>query len=661
MKLGSRLGGALCVGVLLLFGNCSPKEREYGSNGGTAGSGGNANDAGNDSGDAGDPASVGGTTGGGVGGGGGSPAMPVAGEAGSAEGGSPTQVCVPDEPACDGNKATSCNAEGTGYLPGGLKCSSKQTCLAGACEELECTPSARFCSGSAVRQCADDGLSSQEAEACKTDEYCDAASATCKTGVCAPNAPACDGSRATVCDASGSGFVAGGTVCGAQTTCEAGECLPWVCPKPGESYCQAQSVKSCSANGLSSEVVDTCVDQTCVAAAGVASCKGVCASTQKKCSGNGLQPCGPDGTYGTAVTCGPSKTCLGTAGKASCGGECGPAQKRCLNNGVQTCDASGAYGAAVSCNSSTLFCSAGACQSAPSCNGLPVNCGSGANDNCCTSLVVAGGDFNRNNDSSAPATVSTFRLDKYEVTVGRFRKFVDAVVAGWLPAAGSGKHTHLNGGAGLRNSLGTGNETGWDSAGNTTLPNVKATWDGTSGLACFAPYHSWTATSGANETRPITCVNWYQAQAFCLWDGGFLPSDAEASYAASGGNAQRTYPWGEAVPGANASLAIYGCYYNGTGMCSGVTNIAPVGSVPAGDGIFKQSDLSGNVWEFVFDWSGQNIIQPCTDCAQTSVGDYRTMRGGSFTYGAEYLTSDIFAAFNGVRDVGVGLRCARAP
>ena len=74
------------------------------------------------------------------------------------------------------------------------------------------------------------------------------------------------------------------------------------------------------------------------------------------------------------------------------------------------------------------------------------------------SLPVEGGTFSRTyqNDGSGPtgerdpATVSTFRLDKYEVTVGRFRQYVNYLVDGGSPpAAGSGKHGHLNAGDGL--------------------------------------------------------------------------------------------------------------------------------------------------------------------------------------------------------------------
>lgn len=655
MKLGLRFTATLGLGLIYLLSNCSTKDRDFQAVG-SAGAPGDS-DGGTSSDQGGEPS----TELSGAGGSGGSQTS-LGGEAGTpgnAEGGSPTQICVPDEPACDGNKATSCNSDGTGYLPGGVKCSSTQTCLAGACENVECTPSARFCSGATVRQCADNGLSSEEVAPCASGEYCDSESASCKTGVCAPNAPACNGAVATQCNASGSGYVAGGTACDGQTTCEAGQCVPWVCPKPGESYCQAQSVKSCAANGLSSEILSTCVDQTCVATAGVASCKGECAPSQKKCSGNNLQSCGADGNYAAGTACGADKTCLGAVGQASCGGECGPNQKRCLNNGVQSCSATGTYGAAVACNSNTLFCSAGVCAAPPSCPGLSATCGKTGNENCCTSLRVDGGTYKRFNNDEAPATLSTFRLDKFEVTVGRFRKFVDAVVGGWLPSASSGKHSHLNGGAGL--VVEGGNEPGWDTAWNTYLPATKAAWDGASGLACLASYQTWTPSSGANEERPINCVSTYQAQAFCIWDGGFLPSENEWNYAAAGGSEQRVFPWGGTGPSTNALLAIYGCYYNGTGTCSGVTNIAPVGSVALGNGLFQQSDLGGNVWEWVLDWWSAGVVADCTDCANTTSSSGRIIAGGSFANDVTFLRNDGRSQYQADRDVKIGFRCARAP
>jgi hypothetical protein len=109
------------------------------------------------------------------------------------------------------------------------------------------------------------------------------------------------------------------------------------------------------------------------------------------------------------------------------------------------------------------------------------NCGPGGSgsESCCTSLEVCGGTFDRwySNEggdpvgAGGPATVSDFRLNKYLVTVGRFRRFVAAWRGGYYPAAGSGKHAYLNGGQGLENNWFDGEyETGWDATNwnNTT-------------------------------------------------------------------------------------------------------------------------------------------------------------------------------------------------
>src|SRR5688500_15909716 len=72
-------------------------------------------------------------------------------------------------------------------------------------------------------------------------------------------------------------------------------------------------------------------------------------------------------------------------------------------------------------------CVAGDCVAYPSCrNATGMTCGGadagadgGGTGNCCESLAVPGGTFNRNNDATKAATVSNFKLDKFEVTVGR--------------------------------------------------------------------------------------------------------------------------------------------------------------------------------------------------------------------------------------------------
>jgi len=306
------------------------------------------------------------------------------------------------------------------------------------------------------------------------------------------------------------------------------------------------------------------------------------------------------------------------------------------------------------------------------------SCGPDGKESCCTSLPVAAGTFSRtyaNTGSGAtgkgdPATISAFRLDKYEMTVGRLRQFVNYLAAGGaLPAAGSGKHTHLNAGKGLADSGKSGSfEPGWDSGWNSNLPtgaNAVATW--TKNLAC-STYGTWSATAGNNETLPITCLDWYEAHAFCIWDGGFLPSQAEWEYAAAGGDEQRMYPWGSTDPGTDSKYAMYDCYYptGKPGNCTSLANIAKVGTASMGGGKWGQLDLSGSVWEWDLDVYIAKPDNPCTDCAHLTGGTDRVLPGGGFHTGLmPFMLSSSRTSLNYATtyrgDYGVGVRCARTP
>jgi formylglycine-generating enzyme required for sulfatase activity len=255
---------------------------------------------------------------------------------------------------------------------------------------------------------------------------------------------------------------------------------------------------------------------------------------------------------------------------------------------------------------------------------------------------------------TAPATVSAFYLDKYEVTVGRFRQFVAAWSggSGWTPPEGAGKHSALGGGNGL-NAVGGGYEQGWSSADNASISPTDIH------LACYSG--TWTSTVGGNEDKPINCVNWYEAYAFCIWDGGFLPSEAEWEYAAAGGEDQREYPWGATDPGTANDYAIYGCYYpSGMGPCSGAMNLAPVGFALRGAGLWGQVDLAGNVEEWGLDWYQVPYSDPCADCAYLTATNRRVLRGGNFF---EFASSTQVSYRDGspptTRSAYYGVRCAR--
>ena len=294
------------------------------------------------------------------------------------------------------------------------------------------------------------------------------------------------------------------------------------------------------------------------------------------------------------------------------------------------------------------------------------NCGA-ASESCCTSLEVPPGTFYRGYTNTGggatgttdPATISGFRLDKYEVTVGRFRQFVAAWNngSGYLPAVGTGKHIHLNGGNGL-NATGGGFESGWIAAYDQVDP--------TAANLANAPYGgTWTSTPGANEQLPITNVNWFEAYAFCIWDGGFLPSDAEWEYAAAGGSEQREFAWGSTAPGSSTQYAIYDCNYPpgvNTNCVNGaeVSDIAPVGTAPLGAGKWGQLDLTGNVQEWNLDWYA-TFVDPCVDCANVSTGTDRVNRGQGFDESETMGLWVVVRNGNATPATREGFRCARTP
>ena len=217
-------------------------------------------------------------------------------------------------------------------------------------------------------------------------------------------------------------------------------------------------------------------------------------------------------------------------------------------------------------------------------------------------LGIPGGTFYRSYDGAGytdkgyPATVSGFELDRFEVTVARFRAFVTA----------------------------------------TALPTAP--------LACATK-----ATWGSADDLPINCISWDEAAAFCAWDGGRLPTEAEWNYAAAGGDEQRVYPWGPTLDPMHAN-------YSAT--------IAAVGSLPMGDGRWGQSDLAGNVAEWTADWYADVYPNPCVDCTNTTAATTRSYRGGSIDLGTslQFMTASARrAATPDHRSAGIGVRCARTP
>ncbi len=299
----------------------------------------------------------------------------------------------------------------------------------------------------------------------------------------------------------------------------------------------------------------------------------------------------------------------------------------------------------------------------PSCADGGLECGNG--DSCCANQIVPGGSFlmGRAADGSdsyvfgvSPheqpeheVVVDSFALDKYEVTVGRFRKFLvayDAFLNTLEP--GMGAHPKIPG-------------SGWQAPWKQELPpsadSLKLY------LKCDPNFNTWTDNVGSGEDRPINCLNWYEAFAFCLWDGGRLPTEAEWELAAAGGLENRLFPWGSQSP--NNTLAAHACLFDGNDPCS-AADLPAVGSTPAGQGRFGHHDLAGSVEEWNLDWydgtwyTTYSEPKSCTNCANLTNTILRVRRGGSYFDDPTFLRAASRRNLNpGNRNAQVGLRCAR--
>ncbi len=306
-------------------------------------------------------------------------------------------------------------------------------------------------------------------------------------------------------------------------------------------------------------------------------------------------------------------------------------------------------------------------------------------EDCCTSILVPGGTFDRSYDdvscpggdppqpppelgcythATDPATVSDFRLDKYKVTAARFQRFMAAVDAGWRPPVGAGIHAHLAQGLGVADVQNPSrHEQGWQPAWDADLSSdASGAWDR---YVMFNSGGLSDATTSAD--RPVGAITWTQAYAFCIWDGGFLPTEAEWNYAAAGGAQQRVYPWSSPPTSTTLDCAHAAFQGDANNTCGPDQDVLPVGSKsPLGDGRWGHIDLAGNRAEWTLDWLDA-YVSPCVDCARLQAppaadtgtsAPQRAFRGEYSVLLVSYRGGD---EESGTYDGLVGFRCARAP
>jgi len=230
--------------------------------------------------------------------------------------------------------------------------------------------------------------------------------------------------------------------------------------------------------------------------------------------------------------------------------------------------------------------------------------------------------------------VNSYSMDKYEVTNKEYRKFIEAdgyTISDY-----------------------------WTYAG----------WSWKESNAIKEPLF-WNDARYNQDNQPVVGVSWYEAYAYASWKGKRLPTEAEWERAARSTDA-RIYPWGNTAPieynlDGTVNIARANGYFGVDGGKDGFKFVSSFGAFESGkspEGIY---DLSGNVSEWVADWYkfdyyGEDLdVSPRENPTGPISGQFKVTRGGSWTYGADKLTSsyrDLYFRPES-RNFDIGFRCVK--
>ncbi|MBH2043747.1 MAG: formylglycine-generating enzyme family protein [Comamonadaceae bacterium] len=223
-----------------------------------------------------------------------------------------------------------------------------------------------------------------------------------------------------------------------------------------------------------------------------------------------------------------------------------------------------------------------------------------------------------------------FYLGQHEVTVGQFRRFIEA--SGYRPES-------VTDGTG-----GYGYNPDYD-------PDTTTSGDAFEGRR---PRYSWRNPGFAQgDDHPVVNITWNDAQALADWlrrtEGHRyrLPTEAEWEYACRAGSRTR-YPHGDAPAGLELTANVFDqaavpywphwphWQQHALAGSDGHAFTAPVGSYAPN--AFGLHDMLGNAWEWVSDWHGDNYYaqSPGTDPQGPADGSVRVRRGGSWHTWAFY-------------------------
>jgi formylglycine-generating enzyme required for sulfatase activity len=216
---------------------------------------------------------------------------------------------------------------------------------------------------------------------------------------------------------------------------------------------------------------------------------------------------------------------------------------------------------------------------------------------------VPGGTFQMGSDDhypeeapAHPVTVEGFWIDTRAVTNEEFANFV--AEAGYVTVAERPLDPNDFPGAPSENLV-PGSLVFTMTSGPVDLRHLNQWWAWTPG-ACWR-HPLGPGSSVANLARhPVVHVAYEDAEAYAIWAGRSLPTEAEWERAARGGIEGAVFAWGDEAEAPDERLANYWHGDFPWRHAHGYGTTSPVGSYsPNGYGLY---DTAGNVWEWTTDW-----------------------------------------------------------